>query len=67
MIRVLVRTNDNGAAVHVGGPVNISYRTFDVVAPALEAFLREYEAPTYTHREVVGVELLSIPTPTQEG
>lgn len=66
MIRLIVRAKDAGAAAHVGGPVDIDYRTFDVEAPALEAFLRGADPTAYTHRHVVGVEVLPIPTPTQE-
>lgn len=41
MLRVIVRTSDTGAAAHVGGPVEVSVRTFDIEAADLEQFLRD--------------------------
>ena len=68
MIRIVVQTCDCGMAVHVGGGVESSVKTFDVDLPQLEAHLREYESakekarqtkkPTYWHRCVIGVEVL---------
>lgn len=62
MLRVIVRAKDASAAAHVGGPVDVEYRTFDVDAYGLEAFLRGADPTAYTHRQVVGVELLPLPT-----
>jgi hypothetical protein len=55
-IRIIVREVETGAACNVGGPVNVSHKTFDIDAPQLEAYLRV--AQSYTTREVVGCELL---------
>jgi hypothetical protein len=57
MIRIIVRTSDCGAAAHVGGPVDLSFKTFDVSIPELEQFLSEKR--DYSAREVVGVEVIA--------
>ena len=67
MIRVVVQTCEFGAAVHIGGSVEQSVKTFDIEAPELEAHLGEYEdakrkaselgRPTYWHRTVAGIEI----------
>lgn len=57
-IRIIVRQADEGAAMHVGGPVNVSHRTFDLALPELEQYLRADGQPDYIRREVIGVELL---------
>ena len=56
MIRVTVQTDDAAMAANVGGSVHSSYRSFDIDAPELEAFLRE-TIGTYAQRQVVGWEL----------
>lgn len=56
MIRVTVQTDDAAMAANVGGSVHSSYRSFDIDAPELEAFLQE-KIGTYAHRQVVGWEL----------
>lgn len=61
-IRIIVRQSDEGAARHVGGPVQTSHKTFDVDLSEVEHFLRATGQPDYICREVIGVELL----PTDE-
>lgn len=56
MLRVIVRTDDAGMACNVGGAVNSSFKTFDISAPEVEAFLRASQG-TYGQRQVVGVEI----------
>ncbi len=64
MIRFICREVDTGAAQHVGGPVDVSHRTFTDPA-ALESWLRygdwkpenRARATAYNRREVLGVEL----------
>lgn len=62
MIRVVVETCDAGMAANVGGSVYRQIRSFDISAPELEAFLSERfsvsPAPSYCHRQVIGVELV---------
>lgn len=71
MIRIVVRTADRAAAANVGGPVDESIRTFDLMSAvdgdmlrqqleALEKFMREPTELnwTYVHRQVTGVEVL---------
>lgn len=65
-MRIIVREADEGAAMHVGGPVRTSHRTFDAELPDLEQYLRALGLPNYLHREVIGVELLE-PAPGVEG
>jgi hypothetical protein len=54
---VVVRSSDVDAVVHAGGNASVTFRTFDIEAPALEEFLREKRS-NYEDREVIGVELL---------
>ena len=57
MIRILVRVDDAGMAANVGGSVETKHKTFDVELPEFEKYLRE-SSGTYSHANVVGVELL---------
>lgn len=57
MIRVIVTTVNAGAAANVGGPVHVQHKTFDVSAPALEAFMSE-KLGSYTERSIAGVEVI---------
>lgn len=54
-IRIIVQTCDANMAAHVGGPVETTFTTFDIEAPALESFLRFKPNPGL--RQVIGVEL----------
>jgi hypothetical protein len=59
-IRVIVQTCDAGMAANVGGSVMTTYRTFDVEAPELEAFLRgDLPSRDYSFRQVSGWELIA--------
>lgn len=58
MLRIIVRECDEGAARHVGGPVQTRHRTFDVDLPDLEQHLRGDGVPDYVSREVIGIEVL---------
>jgi hypothetical protein len=56
MIRITVRTDDAGMVAAVGGgAVLTQYKSFDVEAPALEAFLRVND--NYTQRQIVSYEV----------
>lgn len=57
-IRVIVRTDDAGMAANIGGDVHTTFRTFDIEAAELEAFLTSNRGNAYTERHVIGVELL---------
>ena len=64
MIRITVVTTDACRAANVGGPVEVSYRSFDSEAPELEAFMAERDGwsanvKSMCDRTIVGVELLS--------
>lgn len=56
-LRVIVCESDAEAAAHVGGPVHVAYRTFDIEAPELEAFIRAPRG-SFMNRQVSGVEIL---------
>ena len=60
MIRLVVQSAEAGMAANVGGPVQVSYRTFLVEAADLEAYLREPAKMnwTFTERRIVGAELI---------
>lgn len=59
MIRIIARDTDIGAALHIGGPVNVTHKTFDVSLPSLEAWLSDKH--DHRTREVVGVEFIQEP------
>jgi hypothetical protein len=64
MVRIIVQTSDAGMAANVGGNVETDVKSFDIEAPALEAYLRQYARSkvrgeaTYWHRSVIGAEVL---------
>jgi hypothetical protein len=61
VIRVIVATVNSLRAANVGGPVDISYRSFDIAAPDLEAFMGErknWSVNALQDRTIIGVELL---------
>jgi hypothetical protein len=62
MLRVIVRMSDAGAAAHVGGPVYVEHRTFDIEAVDLEAFMRAGDDDPWKKTEIVGVELMPATT-----
>lgn len=56
MLRIIVREDYAGMAIHVGGSVLTTFKTFDIEHPELEALLRA-EVP-HGHTQVTGVEVL---------
>lgn len=62
MLRIIIRTTDAGTAAHLGGPgtqIDVSFKTFDVSAPDVEDFLRQWNRPgSHIDRVVIGVEIL---------
>lgn len=65
MIRIFVRWDDASMAANVGGPPNSEFKSFDVEAPELEAYMNE-ALHAYTYRSIVGVEVLK-PNATAAG
>lgn len=66
MLRVIVKRSDTSVACNIGGPgtgADISYKTFDIEAPALEEWLRGggLDEARYDIREAIGVEVLQAP------
>lgn len=63
MLRIVVQTDDASMAANVGGKVETKFRTFDIDAPELEAFLREPEGKKwqFTQRQAVGIEVIDRP------
>jgi hypothetical protein len=58
MIRIIVRSDYADMAVNVGGAVESEFKTFDISAPELEAYLSR-KLPSQSSRFVVGVERLT--------
>jgi len=56
MLRIIVRTDNADMAANVGGAVLSEFKTFEVSAPEIEAFLRQ-RMSGLSHRQVVGVEV----------
>ena len=67
MIRIICVESDISAAANVGGSAaHVSYRSFEVEAPELEAWLAEAGGHgwRYIIRSVVGVETQPVPPVT---
>ena len=58
MIRVIVVSAYAGMAANVGGPVQTEYKTFDIEAPDLEAFVTA-QMGSCDQRSIVGIEVLN--------
>lgn len=59
MLRIICCENEHTAAIHVGGPPEITHKTFDVEAPEVEQWLDRYKGEKghqYNVRVIVGVE-----------
>lgn len=60
MIRLICRQQDAAMAVNVrGASAEVTYRTVDIYAPELEAWLRACNPDSYTERSIIGAELLA--------
>lgn len=62
MLRVVCCENEHTHTVHVGGPPSITYKTFDVDLPEIEAWLDKYKDQkqhSYNVRTIVGVERIN--------
>jgi hypothetical protein len=57
MIRIIVQQVDCIDAANVGGPVSVSFKTYEVESPKLEMFLRE-KVSALVQRRVVGAEVV---------
>jgi hypothetical protein len=59
MIRIIVRSIDEAGAIHLGSPVDISHKTFDVELPEVEQYLQEFAGKSgyYITRSIVGAEV----------
>jgi hypothetical protein len=75
MIRIIVKDMDLTASIYAAGQPQTVVKSFDIEAPELEAYIREFRAiendarasksPLYASREIVGVEILE-PTNQKE-
>lgn len=58
-LRLICRQTDCGDGANVSGaPAHVTYRTFDIDAPEVEAWLRRYGPGLISH-QVVDAELLT--------
>lgn len=57
-LRIIVATTDAARAAHVGGPIEVKYKTFDIEAPEVERFLKSGKPNNFWDRTIVGVEVL---------
>lgn len=56
-LRIIVNTTDYGDAVHIGGPVKSSFKTFDMPCPnELSDWLTSFKS-SHGSRTITGVEL----------
>ena len=58
MLRIICVQSDCAAAANVGGPVEVSHKTFDIECDAAEEWLKEVRQASYVNRSVAGVEVL---------
>ena len=58
MLRLLLKHDDAGMAANVGGSVLTTFKTFDVEAPEVEAWLKLPEGNIYAQVQIIGVELV---------
>lgn len=61
MIRLIVRAVDASHCPHVGGAPHETLRTFDVDAPAVEAFLQAYTGLSNVSASIIGAEVVQSP------
>ena len=59
MVRICVTVADAGMAANVGGPVQVTMRTFDVENAELESLLLITEINTYVQAHVSGAEVIT--------
>jgi hypothetical protein len=59
-LRIICCESDSGDAAHVGGPVHITHKTFDVPCPTeLETWIVERDSRgAYHHLDILGIEVL---------
>ena len=59
-MRIICVETESGAAANIGGPVHVSYRTFDILdgGEAVERWLNEplEKGWRYSDRSIIGVE-----------
>lgn len=62
MIRIICTEVCRGNAAHVGGPPEVTCKTFDVEVPEVEQWLREPKVMNdhYTDRTITGYEVLEV-------
>ena len=66
MVRLIVCVSDAGRAAHVGGPVDVTYRTFDIEHSELEMLLRrgrKLSGLDYTDAHISGAEIIPAEDP----
>ena len=56
MIRIICSNTDYADAANVGGHVSVTYKTFDVDLPAVEAWINEQVQ--WSSRSFIGIECL---------
>jgi hypothetical protein len=64
-LRIILQGVNYGAAANVGGPVFTEFKTFDIEAPEIEAWLSE--TIPYGHRQVAGAEVVAALTQPNGG
>ena len=58
MIRIIAKYDNCGMAANLGGSVLSQIKTFDFELPELEQYLLSANSDTYSHVQVIGVEVL---------
>lgn len=56
--RAIIRIDNGGMAVNIGGAVLSEFKTVDFDSEALAAALPEYPSGAYCHAQIVGIERL---------
>ena len=58
MIRIICYENDYSDAANVGGRNIETYKTFDIQAPEIEAWIKEGPASKWRTRTISGFEII---------
>jgi hypothetical protein len=58
MLRIVTKQDNAGMAANCGGSVLSTLKTFDIELPEVEAYLKSFDKDTYSHVQVIGVEVL---------
>lgn len=57
-LRIVCREVDGSPVIHLAAPSDVTFKTFVVDAPEVEAWLAAHNPKEYTYRSIAGVEVM---------